>query len=1557
MKKSFFEKFDKYKPEISEWQLLRKLSDYSVRADGATRTLELTLYFPELVSERGIAAVRQGLLGAYGINGVDTILKYPSELFCERAVRDIILCAQLTGFLPYGFFDEMKVVCGTAQVVLTLPYSESCLHILTELGTETAVSLMIAERFGLEREVLLCSDGEAAARRHAATEHAMLNELNGYSVTTAAPPPPPQQSFSGAPYPDEKRELARETQTSYNTIYAATAAPMPVVEKKRSAAPAVGTDGQQDVPQESRFLLKEDDLEAGEEPAAENGITAEPERSEERQAAEEENGPRRTASAFRYTGASKTMQRDGYLLCGRFRVYDLSEAEPIFGHEFDLFSAIPIAACHNKLGDLVFAGEVFSNERREVRRGGSEIVTIGVTDYEASLYLKLSVKSGTHDALSDLAPGTAAVFCGKGERDKYDGQIYVKPTAAVKVKRIPRQDTAEKKRVELHLHTVMSQMDATIDAAKLIATAKSWGHTAVAVTDHGNVQSFPDMMIASKKQGGDVKVLYGMEAYFCDDTESAVYGDRDVPLDGEFVVFDIETTGLSPLSCGITEIGAVLFRDGEVADTFGTYVDPGMPIPEEITALTGISEETVRGAPKPDKALRLFMEFAGERVLVAHNANFDMGFLRTAADRYRIRFNYTYLDTLALSRYLNHELKTHKQEHLAQFYGLGEYHAHRAYDDAGMLAKIFSCMVRRLRSEGVVDISGLRRAMADKSDPTRLKTYHMSLLVQNLTGLKNLYKLVSKSYLDYYYKKPRIPKTLLEQYRDGIIIGSACEQGEVFRAILEGRSDADIDTIASFYDYLEIMPLSNNRFLIDEGKVKNEEGLRDLNRRVVAIGERIGKPVCATGDAHFLDPEDEVYRKIILAGMKFRDCDRDCGLYFHTTDEMLREFAYLGEEKAMEVVVTNTNAIADRIEKIQPIPDGTYTPTMEGAEEELQKLCWDKARSMYEHNGVLPDIVKNRLDRELSSIIKNGFAVLYMIAQRLVSYSESLGYLVGSRGSVGSSFVATMGGISEVNPLPPHYYCPKCQWSEFYTDGSIGSGFDLPDRLCPECGTKLKADGHEIPFETFLGFYGDKSPDIDLNFSGDVQGKVHKYTEQLFGEGHVFRAGTIGTLADKTAYGFVKKYVEMKNIDLNEAEVMRIVNGCVGVKRTTGQHPGGIIVVPKEFEVYDFTPIQHPADDPDSDIITTHFQFSYLHDTILKLDELGHDIPTKYKKLEEYTHTSVLDCPMNDPKVYELFLSSEPLGISPKAMENCSLGTLGLPEMGTRLVIQVLEESKPKNFADLLQISGLTHGTDVWAGNAQELIRNGTCTISEVIGTRDGIMTYLMFHGLENSHAFKIMEMVRKNKKGAPIPEEMVEDMRSHGVPEWYIDSCRKIKYMFPKAHAVAYVISAIRLGWYKIYYPVEFYAAYLTVAPGGFDAEIVLGGLGAVNNYIRMVDDKSRRDAKEKATAKEKELQGTLYLVREALLRGIRFLPVDLYKSDASAFLVENGAIRMPFSSMNGLGERAAQAILEARREGEFLSREELRIRAKLNKSVVDMLGDAGVLADLTETNQLTLF
>ena len=1278
----------------------------------------------------------------------------------------------------------------------------------------------------------------------------------------------------------------------------------------------------------------------------------------ERLAREEEERKRREEEEKRQNLERKTSLSGGEKAAvtrergTRFRVgsavFETEGAEWVLGVPVRLDAPTPMATVTDVRSDVLLYGTVFSTDRRANRAGDRITYSVFFSDGTSSVQMKRTVTPEDEGWIKGLTPGTVIAAAGRIVSDRYnEGELTFSPKAVAKIRTIPREDDAAEKRVELHLHTNMSSMDGLIRPDELVATAERWGHRAVAVTDHGNVQSFPELMIAKEKQKANVKILYGIECYYVNDTGRAVYGTASPSLSDEMVVFDIETTGLDNRSCGVTEIGAVLIKNGEILDRFDTFVNPGMPIPSEITELTGISDEMVKDAPPPGEALRAFLAFAGDRVLIAHNANFDAGFLRVIATAEGIPFPNTYLDTLALSRYVNPELKKHKLDIIAEHYKLGEFNHHRADDDAEMLARVFFVMCDRLREEGIRSFAEMNAAMSERADPLVLPTYHMVIFAKNKTGLKNLYKLITSSYLDYYKRFPRIPKSLIEHHREGLIIGSACESGEVFRAVLDGIGGEPLDEIASFYDYFEIQPISNNRFLVAQGKVKDDAALEELNKKIVALAKKTGKPCVATCDAHFLNPEDEIYRKILLKGMKYQDGDRDTKLYYRTTDEMLSEFSYLGEDLAREVVITNPNLIADEIEDIRPIPKGTYPPSIPGSEEELKRLCWERAKDWY--GDPVPEQVAGRLEKELSSIIEHGFAVLYMIAKKLVSYSESLGYLVGSRGSVGSSLVASMSGISEVNPLPPHYRCPKCRHTEFFTDGSVGSGFDLPDKNCPACGTLMISDGHDIPFETFLGFHGDKSPDIDLNFSGDVQGKVHKFTEQLFGEGNVYRAGTIGTLASKTAYGYVMKYLEEKQITLPRAEIERLVQGCCGIKRTTGQHPGGIIVVPKEYDVADFTPIQHPADDPNSDIKTTHFQFSYLHDTILKLDELGHDIPTKYKMLERYTNTSVLDVKMNDPSVYQLFESTKPLGITPEENGGCQLGTYGLPEMGTHFIQGVLMDAKPKNFADLLQISGLTHGTDVWLGNAQDLIKNGVCDISKVIGTRDGIMLDLIRYGLPNADAFKIMEAVRKGKGLTP---EWESEMREHDVPDWYIASCKKIKYMFPKAHAAAYVMSAIRLGWYKIHYPMEFYAAFLSVAPGGFDAEIVMKGKNAVFSTIAELQKKGND-----ATQKEAEMITTLQLVGECLARGIRFMPPDLKRSDAVFFLPENGMIRMPFNSLSGLGDTAAQKIVEARSSGEIFSVEDLRQRAGLTRAVVEILRAAGVLDNLTETNQISFF
>ncbi len=1226
--------------------------------------------------------------------------------------------------------------------------------------------------------------------------------------------------------------------------------------------------------------------------------------------------------------------------------FDLSSPELVYGDDFDIDPA-PLRNITTPLRNITVIGVAYSIDTKETRRGDKMIVNFALTDDDASIYCKsiLPIKDAS-SLVSCLKDGAPLAVKGNVNIDKFDGELALSPSAIKKIKKLEREDNAPEKRVELHLHTQMSAMDALIPPDVAVKTAHRWGHKAIAITDHGNVQGYQEAMLASEKLG--MKVIYGIEAYFVDDTARAVYGKADAVFEeAEFVVFDIETTGLSFRNDGITEIGAVRVKNGEVLERFNTFVNPEKPIPEEVARLTGITDDMVKDAPNQRAAVESFLRFAGDRVLIAHNAGFDTSFIRRVCDDNGITFENTYLDTVALSRYVNPDLNKHKLDTLANYFGLGEFNHHRASDDAEMLALIFFKMAAKLQEEGLKTLSAMTAAMSDKVDCLKLRTNHMIILVKNMTGLKNLYKLVSFGYLDYYKRHPRIPKTVLDNYREGLIIGSACSEGQLFEAMLENRPRADLLEIASYYDYIEIQPICNNRYLIDKGQAADDEALRDFNRKLISIADELGKPVVATCDAHFLEKHDEIYRKILLAGMKFSDADKDTGIYLRTTEEMLREFEYLGEERAKEVVITNTNKIADMIEDgIRPFPKGTFTPKMEGAEEDLQRICYDNAKKKY--GDPIPEIVKTRLDKELTSIIKNGFAVLYMIAQKLVQYSEEQGYLVGSRGSVGSSFVASMAGISEVNPLPAHYYCPSCKYSDFSNPDKAGSGFDLPDKNCPRCGTKLIGDGHDIPFETFLGFHGEKSPDIDLNFSGEVQGKVHKYTEDLFGAENVFRAGTIGGLADKTVFGYVMKYLEERGITVNKAEVERLVKHCVGVKRTTGQHPGGIVVVPKEMEIYDFCPVQHPADDPNSDIITTHFTFSYLHDTLLKLDELGHDIPTKYKWLEKYSNTSVMDVPMNDPSVYELFASTKALGVTPDQID-ANLGTFGLPEFGTKFVMKMVEEAKPKNFADLLQISGLSHGTDVWTGNAQELIKQGICDISRVIGCRDNIMNDLIRYGVDSALSFQIMESVRKGKG---LKLEWVEAMNAAGVPEWYMDSCRKIKYMFPKAHAAAYVMSAIRLGWYKVHMPLTFYAAFFTAAPGGFDAEIAMSGKSGVVRVMKEIQEKGND-----ATQKEASLLSTLNLVNECYARGIRFLPVNYFKSDAFAYVPEDGKIRLPFNSLGGLGENAAKAIAEARDSGEIFSIEELRVKAKLTKSVIEVLSKNGALEGLSETNQITFF
>ena len=1228
----------------------------------------------------------------------------------------------------------------------------------------------------------------------------------------------------------------------------------------------------------------------------------------------------------------------------------LTNAKVIFGSKIKS-KPVALKGVSIEDGNVTVWGSVFALQIRDTRDGKRKIITFNITDKTNSFTVKIFEMSQNCETLvKNISDGACVMLRGHVEYDDYIKSYCIKANSVMLIDRIEVGDDAPEKRVELHMHTNMSAMDGMTPAKKLVERAIKWGHRAVAITDHGVVQAFPEAAAAAK--GSDIKIIYGMEGYFVDDSVKAFSGSSDMPLDGTFIIFDVETTGLRTGVDRLTEIGAVKYVDGAEKSRFQTFVDPERPIPQNIVELTGITDSMVAGAPKEGEAVRKFFEFCGEgSVLVAHNASFDTEVIRSACERNGIEYNYSHIDTLVLAQSLISGIKNYKLDTISNHFKLPKFDHHRADEDAGALAAIFEKLLALTAEKGVELVSQINELIP--VDPRRLPTYHIIILAKNKVGLKHLYQLITKSNLEYYYRHPRVPKSELLSHREGLLIGSACEAGQLYRAVLSGKSEEELLRIASMYDYLEIQPNGNNAFMLRKGTLSSEEELNEINRHIIRLADKLGIPVVATGDVHFIDESDKVFREILMTGQGFSDAAEQAPLYFRTTNDMLKEFAYLGEEKAKEVVITNPNLIADMCEEILPIPKGTYPPKIEGSDEELRRICYERIKDYY--GDPIPEYVKARLDKELDSIIKNGFAVLYIIAQKLVWNSMDHGYYVGSRGSVGSSFVAFAAGISEVNPLAPHYICESCKHYEFFLNGEYGSGFDMPPKDCPNCGKPMHRDGHDIPFETFLGFNGDKQPDIDLNFSGEYQFYAHRYTEELFGKEHVFKAGTIGTLADKTAYGFVKKWMEEKGLDLSRAEQDRLTMGCVGVKRTTGQHPGGLVVVPNDMDAEDFTPIQHPADDEDSVHRTTHFDFHSLHDTILKLDNLGHDVPTLYKHLEDMTGISVMDADVCDPKLYELLTSPAPLGLTPEDID-CETGTLSLPELGTPFVRQMLMESKPKNFSDMLQISGLSHGTDVWIGNAQELIKNGTCTISEVIGTRDSIMVYLIHKGLEPGMAFKIMEIVRKGKSTSLLTDEHKKAMIDHNVPQWYIDSCMKIKYMFPKAHAAAYVIAAMRLAWYKLYRPLEYYATYMTVRGEDIDTVSVLQGRAAVKAKMKEIDEKMKT---KQATAKEEGTFTSLQVINEMLARGIEVLPIDIYKSSANKYTIENGKIRLPFSALSGCGGAAAQGLEDARNDGkgEFLSIEEVQLRSGAPKSIIAALEESGAFSTLPKTTQISFF
>ena len=1221
---------------------------------------------------------------------------------------------------------------------------------------------------------------------------------------------------------------------------------------------------------------------------------------------------------------------------------------------------VKITDLNAESGNVCIDGEILGMEDKETKTG-KVILSINIYDGTSTMTCKAFLPGkNAKNIVKRLGKTKAVKLAGRAQMDAFSNELTIMANTIVESTPLPkttREDKSEVKRVELHMHTKMSAMDAMTSATDLIKRAMSWGMKSIAITDHGVVQAFPEAYHLLGRDNPDMKVIYGVEAYLVPDKEKSVKNPRGQVLnDATYCVLDLETTGISITTEKITEVGIMKVKNGEVIDEFEIFVNPEKPIPQRVVEVTNITDEMVKDAETIDKVFPKILEFVGDSIIVAHNASFDVGFLKHNAKLLGYEFNNTYIDTLPLAKDLFPDLKKYKLGKIADSLGIEVDVAHRALADVDTTVKVFNVMLKKLKDKGINTVDEIDSATKDpeaqKEEFKKQRSYHAIILAKNYVGLRNLYKLVSISHLNYFYKNPRILKSIYKKYSEGLILGSACEAGELYQAIELGKSDEEIENIARDYDYLEIQPIGNNEFLVRNGVVPDREYLKDINRKIVELGEKLGKLVVATCDVHFMDPQDEIYRRILEAGQGYKDADEQAPLYLRTTEEMLKEFEYLGEEKAYEVVVTNTNKVSDMCDRIDPISPEKCPPHIPGCEEDIKNIAYKKAHELY--GDPLPEIVQTRLDKELNSIISNGYSVMYIIAQRLVWKSNEDGYIVGSRGSVGSSLVAFMTGITEVNSLQPHYRCPKCKYSEF-DDYGVGNGFDLPDKDCPKCGTKMAKDGMDIPFETFLGFNGDKEPDIDLNFSGEYQAKAHKYTEVIFGKGTTFKAGTVGTVAEQTAFGYVKKYYEERNIPINKAEIARISVGCQGIKKTTGQHPGGIIVVPKGREIYEFTPVQHPADDPNSDIITTHFDYHSIYGNLLKLDILGHDDPTVIRMLQDITGVAPTDVPLDDKETMSIFSSTKALGVTPEQIHS-EVGTYGIPEYGTKFARGMLLDTHPTTFDELIRISGLSHGTDVWLGNAQSLIEQGIVTLQQAICCRDDIMIYLMKKGLPPDKSFKIMEAVRKGKvakgKEPKWKDEYIPLMLEHDVPEWYIKSCEKIKYMFPKAHAAAYVTNAFRIAWFKVHIPLAYYAAFFTIRAKAFDAEVMINGKEKVKNKMKEIEMMGNN-----ATPKDKDMYDDLELVLEMYERGLRFLPIDLYKSHATKFQVEGDSLRPPLNSIAGLGNVAAEGIMKARQEEKFMSIDDLKIRSKVGDSVTELLRQFGCLEGMSQSNQLSLF